>query len=244
MKKLLITALLLLLGTGTVFAADNDFDFAGIANSTFGTAVREAGLLTAYRAVAPAEPGGLTGFDIGIEASFAEFDEQIWDQILVGNDTPSYVVAPRLHLRKGLPFLNIDLGASYAYLPDSDVKMYGGEVQWAILEGTAATPALALRGHYSKLDGVDDFSLDTYGADVVLSKGFAIFTPYIGGGVLQINGKYTGDQSTFTEILTKQDFTEYRGFGGCQITMALVRLTLEAEFSEMPVYTAKLSLGW
>ena len=33
-------------------------------------------------------------------------------------------------------------------------SLLGGEVQWAMLEGGVAEPALAIRGHYSKLLGV------------------------------------------------------------------------------------------
>ncbi|HAD03294.1 MAG: hypothetical protein A2091_10315 [Desulfuromonadales bacterium GWD2_61_12] len=248
MKHLVIAALLLLLSTGTALAAKYDLTFANtLLNSEFGTIVREAGMFGAYRGVAPAEPQGLTGFDIGVEASVVEIDG-IWYKALNDNgDSPDYLVVPRLHVRKGLPF-NLDIGASYTYVPESDLRLIGGEVQWALLEGSTVTPALALRGHYSTLQGVDDLDLSAYGADVVLSKGFAFLTPYIGGGVVQIDGEYTGNDSDHLQgglyVLQDQSFTEYRGFGGVQIAMTVVRLTLEAEYSRLPIYTAKLSFGW
>lgn len=247
MKKQLITVLLVLFSCGSAMAAKYDFALDNtILNSEFSTIVREAGMLTAYRAVAPAEPGGITGFDFGLEFSAAEIDNA-WTKAFLNNDAPDYLGVFRLHARKGLPF-NLDIGASYLYIPESDVQMLGGEVQWAILDGTAATPALALRGHYSTLLGTDEVDLTSYGADAVLSKGFAFLTPYVGAGVVQIDGKYAGNDPNLVQgglfELQDQSTTEYRGFAGCQITMALVRLTLEAEFSDMPVYTAKLSLGW
>jgi len=243
MKNFMIAALLLLLGSGSVLAAGNDLNPVNITNSEFATLVRELGMLSAYRAVAPAEPGGLTGFDFGIEASFAEIDTTVWDKVVSDGNAESYLGIARFHARKGLPF-NLDVGVNYLYIPDSDVRFIGGELQWAVLAGSTVSPALALRGHYTAMTGGKNVDISSYGADAILSKGFAFFTPYIGGGVVQIDGKYTGSDPILLPLLQDQSATEFRGFGGVQIAMALVRLTLEAEYSRMPIYTAKLSLGW
>ena len=243
MKKLLTALLLLSVCAAPAFAGKYDFaippDFG---NDTFKSLVKEAGAVVAYRGVAPAEPGGLTGFDIGVETSFVEVDSDVWDQVFESQDTPGYVVIPKVHVRKGLPF-GIDLGASYAMVPDSNIEVLGGEIQFAIMDGSAALPALALRGHYSTLLGVDDLDLEVYGGDLVLSKGFLFLTPYIGAGVLQTEGEYKGNTSQ-SQPLADQSETTQRVFGGVQIAMALLRITLDAEYAEVPVYTAKVSLGW
>jgi opacity protein-like surface antigen len=244
MKRILTTLLLLSLCTAPAFAAKIDFaiptDFTA---NELEDMVKEAGTVIAYRGIAPAEPQGLTGFDIGVEASFFKVDTALWDQVLDSNDTPGYLPVPKLHVRKGLPF-GIDLGASYAMVPSSNIKVVAGEIQYAILDGSVALPALSVRGHYSTLLGVDDLDLNTYGADAVVSKGFLMFTPYAGVGVLRSNGKYTGDIQELKDNLKDQSATTPRVFGGVQVAMALLRLTLDAEFSEIPVYTAKVSLGW
>jgi hypothetical protein len=242
MKRLLMTVWLVSLLAGNAFAAKYDLEILDIGNDTFRTIVREAGILAAYRGVAPGEPQGVTGFDIGIEASFIEIDTARWSQVL-GGETPDFLAVPRLHVRKGLPF-NLDVGLSYAKVLNSNIELLGGEIQWAALEGTAATPALALRGSYSTLLGVDDLDLKTMAADVILSKGFLMFTPYVGAGLVRIDGKYDGADANLQNTLADQKMTETRFFGGVQVAMALLRLTAEAEFSEVPVYTAKLSLGW
>lgn len=248
MKRLLVAMLLVGLLAGNAFAAKYDLEIPGnLANDTFGTIVREAGMLAAYRGVAPGEPQGITGFDIGVEASFIEVDTGKWSQVL-GGETTDYLAIPRLHVRKGLPF-GLDIGLSYAKVVDSNIELLGGEIQWALLDGTAATPALAFRGSYSTLLGVDDLDLKTMAADAILSKGFLMFTPYIGAGAVRIEGKYDGAEPSLTNpnlptYLADQKMTETRFFGGVQVAMALLRLTAEAEFSEVPVYTAKLSLGW
>jgi hypothetical protein len=243
MKRILTTLLLLSLCTAPAFAAK--FDFAiptGFGDSELNDMVKEAGTMIAYRGIAPAAPQGLTGFDVGVEASFFKVDTALWDKVL-NTDTPGYLPVPKLHVRKGLPF-GIDLGASYAMLPASNIKVVAGEIQYAILDGSVALPALAVRGHYSTLLGVDDLDLKTYGADAVVSKGFLIFTPYAGVGVLRSAGKYAGNDPLLKANLKDQSATTPRIFGGVQMSMALLRLTLDAEFADMPIYTAKVSLGW
>ena len=244
MKRILTTLLLLSLCATPAFAAKFDFTIpADFTTSELNDMVQEAGTVIAYRGIAPAEPQGLTGFDIGVEASFVKVDTDLWDEVLDSNDTPGYLPVPKLHVRKGLPF-GIDLGASYAMVPSSNIKVVAGELQYAILDGSVALPALAVRGHYSTLLGVDDLDLKTYGADAVMSKGFLIFTPYAGVGVMRSEGKYTGNDANLKLVLDDQSVTTPRVFGGVQVAMALLRLTLDAEFSEVPVYTAKVSLGW
>lgn len=243
MKRILSLLVLLALCATPALAGKFDLDFPStLANDTFNDIVKEGGMLVAYRGIAPAEPQGITGFDVGVEVSAIKLDTEQWDQVMSG-DAPSYIGVPKLHVRKGLPF-GIDLGASYAAVPASNIKALGGEVQLALLEGSTVTPALSVRGHYSQLLGVDDLDLQAYGADALISKGFLMFTPYVGAGVVRVDGKYAGDDPTLQTMLEDQQETLPRVFGGVQVAIALLRLTVDAEFSEIPVYTAKLSLGW
>jgi hypothetical protein len=240
MKRCFCAILLVLFLAVPALAAKYDLDnFQNLANDEFRTLVREVGAATAYRALAPAEPQGLTGFDVGVAVTVVDIDDE-WEAVFEDLDAPGYLPVPSLRLRKGLPF-NVDIGAFYAQAPRTNLRMYGGEVQWALLEGGVASPALALRGSYSTLKGVDDLDLETYAADAVISKGFAMLTPYAGIGMVRIEGDYTGD---FNPGLDRHKLEEVRYFGGMQVALALLRLTVEAEYLEKPVYSAKISLGW
>lgn len=242
MKRILTVLFLVSLLAAPAFAGKYDISLlSSMTNSKFNDVVKQAGTVIAYRSIAPAEPEGLTGFDIGVEASFFKVDTEIWDEVV--EDTPSYLPVPKVHVRKGLPF-GIDLGASYSMVPSSNIKVIGGEIQYALMDGGVALPAVAVRGHYSTLLGVDDIDLATYGADAVVSKGFLMFTPYVGAGVMRSEGKYTGSDAILKPLLEDQSVTTPRVFGGVQIAIALLRLTLDAEYSDVPVYTAKVSLGW
>ena len=234
-SKLFVSLLLVATCWGTALA-----DFVvppGTGQAEFNAVVTEAGRLTAYRSMMPAEPGGWTGFDIGIAISGVEVEESLWQQFNVDEDA---LAVPRLIARKGLPF-NLDVGAFYAEVNDYDLSLYGVELQWAILDGTAATPALALRGSYTELDAAGEVEVTTTAADLVVSKGLAMLTPYAGIGIVNFDGEYTG---AFPLGLEDFDDDETRIFAGLQFAIALLNFSAEYEQMDEPVYSLKMSLGW
>jgi opacity protein-like surface antigen len=242
LRRIVLIALLIPMSTAAYAGYNLDLGDFGT-QATFDSFVEEVGGLVAYRAMAPAEPGGLTGFDISVAASAVKIDSDLWTLVTTGSSYSSdYLVVPSLRVRKGLP-LNIDVGVSYTGLSGSDISLLGAELQWAILEGSVATPAVALRGHYSQLLGVDDLDMQAYGADLLVSKGFAMFTPYVGVGAVYAKGEYTG---TFAQTVTLEshDFTSARYFGGVRIALALLQITADVEYTEQPVYSLKVGLGW
>lgn len=199
---------------------------------------KELGLAISYLPMAPAEPLGVLGFDIGAEVTAINIDNNLWEKIIIDNDVPGTVVLPRIHLQKGLPF-GFDIGASYTRVPSSNIKVIGGEVKWAIVSGNAALPALAIRGSYTTLSGVDDLDLETIGADISVSKGIAFVTPYAGYGQVWITS-----EANQTFGLQKEEITTAKPFVGAKISLALINFVFEADFGDLPMYTARFNVGF
>ena len=172
-----VAAALALAGSPAVAADINFSNVTVFSQDEFNSLSKQAGAALAYRNMAPAAPLGITGFDIGVEASAISIDKNssYWSKAF-NSDAPSYLIIPKIRARKGLPF-GIDVGAMYSYVPDSNIKLYGAELSKSILDGTMATPAVGIRGTYTKLAGVNDLSLQTYGVDASVSKGFLFLTP-------------------------------------------------------------------
>src|SRR5690554_2121156 len=93
--------------------AANDIDLGGLAGQqrTFDLLVDQLGTAIAYNPVAPAEPLGTAGFDLGLAVSAYDIDGEVWDRVVRDGGAPSYLPVPRLFARKGLPF-GFDVGAS------------------------------------------------------------------------------------------------------------------------------------
>jgi hypothetical protein len=161
--------------------AGNDLD--GIENldqSTFKVFAENMVAATAYKATAPAEPLGITGFDIGIGLTAVDLDKEVFELASEGGWDYSYLPVPRLFAQKGLPF-DIDVGASYTDVPGV-FTLFGAELKYAMLSGSVATPAVAVRISYSKLSGIDELDVENKGIDLSISKGFTVLTPYAGIG--------------------------------------------------------------
>lgn len=200
---------------------------------------KEIGFGLSYFPMAPAEPLGITGFDIGVEVTALDIheDRSYWKNM---GDFPGLLPIPRLHVQKGLPF-GIDLGAMYSTVPGTNISLWGGEVKWAILQGSIATPAVALRGTYTQLTGVDNLDLNTMGYDISISKGFTILTPYAGIGQVKIE---SDPKNIPGNLLTNESITETKYFAGLKVGLGLFNFVGEVDLAEVPAYSLKLGVGF
>jgi hypothetical protein len=240
MKKIL--SLLFSLGcfAQPVWAANID-SIGSLTQSQFKLFSEDMGSALSYKPVTPAEPLGLFGFDLGLEVTDTKLQNPaLWTTATSGAFTSDSLILPKLHAFLGLPF-NFDVGAFYSEAPNADIKAYGGELRYAIIEGGTATPAVAIRGSLSKMTGVDQLSFDTKGLDVSISKGFAMFTPYAGVG--EVWSDSTPYVSPNPNNLTKESFNQNKFYVGCNLKILLVNLDLEYDKTGSDQsYSAKLGV--
>src|SRR2546428_123027 len=141
--------------TAPVRASDNDIHLnAALTRQDFRDLTRQLGFAASYFPLAPAAPLGILGFDAGVEATAVKISQNssFWRNAVQDGNPPTYLVVPRLHIQKGLS-LNLDIGASYAAVPPTDISIIGGEIKWAILSGGVVAPAGAGRVGGPKLVG-------------------------------------------------------------------------------------------
>jgi hypothetical protein len=218
-------------------AADNIDSLGGMSQSDFRLLSEDLGATLSYKPLTPAVSTGILGFDLGVEVTATKLAHpEVFDRA-VSSGAPSTLLVPKVHVHKGLPF-GIDFGASYAQVPNSNIKLIGGAVRYALLKGGPATPALGLRASYTALRGVDQLDLNTAGVDLSVSKGFAFITPYAGVGVVQVT-------STPNNVpgLTRTRFSKNKVFVGANINLMLLNIAVEADRTgDATTFGAKL--GW
>ena len=208
-----------------------------ISQSDFRLLSEDLGAALSYKPLSPGEPLGITGFDLGIEVTATQLENSATYSNAFTGSVPDTLYLPKVHLHKGLPF-GFDIGASYSAVPDSNIKVWGAEVRYAILKGSTTMPALALRGSYSALDGVDQLKFNTTGVDLSISKGFAMFTPYAGIGKVWVRS--TPDPST---LKTEEDFDVGKVFVGVNMNLAVVNIAIEGDKTG-DATSYGLKLGW
>lgn len=238
MNRKIIATVILALFASPVLAADDLDNLGALAQGEFENLSEDLNAVLAYRGVQPAEPLGIVGFDIGIEASSIGTEHgSAW--ATASGDSVSRVPTARLSVNKGLP-LGFDVGAFYSAVPGSNIKLYGGQLRYALVEGGVVTPSVGVRAAVTRLEGVDQLAADTRSMDISISKGFGPVTPYLGIG--RVWGDFTPDASTG---LAPVDVEENRNYVGLRFSMLVMQFSFEAEkMGDRTGYTAKFAFGF
>ena len=223
--KIGLAAVLLFFGGGGAVASDKIDQIENLSQDEFKRLSEDLGSAVGYKAVAPVEPLGITGFDVGIVVTGTELDEDnLWRRASSSGSAPSTIYIPKLHVHKGLPF-GIDVGAFYSELSSEDMTLWGAEVRYAILEGGVAVPALGVRATATQLSGLSQFEVSTLGLDVGVSKGFALLTLYGGAGVQLV------ESDVNISAFNSEEFSQGRLYAGVNVNFLLVNLGLEYDIT-------------
>lgn len=197
------------------YSADLD-SLQSLAQREFRGLTEDLGAALSYKPLIPSEALGITGFDVGVAVTATRLGSiDAWRRATNDNGLDATLPLATLRAHKGLPF-NIDIGAMHATVPGSNVRLYGGELRWAVLPGSTLVPAVAVRGSFTRLGGVDQLDFDTKAIDVSVSKGILMFTPYGGVGQVWSRGTPRGVPG-----LTRESFSQTRVFAGVNINLGL-----------------------
>ena len=192
-------------------------NFNTLSQAEFLAVSKDLAAVTSTKAIEPAAPLGLTGFDVSASSTLTRIqDGAAWAK--VSGDNASNLIQTKLSVSKGLSG-GWDVGGFVAKVPSTNVSVAGVHVKYALLEGNAITPAIALRGSHSRMGGVSGMELNNTGFDVLVSKGFVGFTPYLGVGTVYSSAKATGQSN--------ESFTQSKSFVGVSWNVLLVNLSAE-----------------
>ncbi len=211
------------LAAGAAQAADID-SIQLLSQQEYRALSEDLGAALSYKPLTPAEPLGITGFDIGVAVTATELkNKAVFDRATSGGNLPSYLPVPTIRALKGLPF-GIDVGLMASAIPGTNIRLFGGELRYAILSGNVALPAVAIRGSFSKMTGVNQIDFDTKGIDLSVSKGFLNFTPYGGVGMVWVSSTPNGVPG-----LSKESFSLNKVFLGVNANFLLMNFAFEAD---------------
>ncbi len=231
-----LAVLSLFTAAGTANASTDFNQLKSLSQSEFNQLAKDFTAAGSYKAITPATPLGITGFDLGGEISVTQLENSaVWKK---AGANVSALPMPKLHLTKGLPF-NIDVGASLIAVPDSNIKLLGLEARYALLEGGVATPAVGVRAAYSKLSGVDQLGFDAKSVELVASKGFLMLTPYVGVG------RVWGSVTPHVGTLQKTSPTSSKVFAGLNANFGLFNVAGEVDRTgSNDTVSVKLGFRW
>ncbi|WP_348672109.1 hypothetical protein [uncultured Abyssibacter sp.] len=237
MSKRLIAAACLAVLPVSAMAVDLDLPVGGDQDDFRGVG-EDLSAAVAYRSASPAETGGLLGFDVGALFSYTSVENSDSWQSLVGED-PSGLGFVSLVASKGIPLINVEVGAQLGLVPGTDVTLFGGEARYSFVSGNVAIPAVSLRVAYQSATGEDDIEAEALSYDVSISKGFVFATPYVGYG--RVDSEVTTDVAGYED----EDYDLDRVFGGVRFSLAIMKITAEAEkIGDNSAFNLRLAFGF
>ncbi|HEV7519070.1 MAG TPA: hypothetical protein VGR07_22500 [Thermoanaerobaculia bacterium] len=186
-----------------------------------------------------AAPLGLLGFEVYADATYdSSFDSQPFFKTVVDGNLPGGVLSVgRVGVRKGLPG-GVDLGVSYGEALGSQVKLVSAEVQYALIKGGLLAPALSLRATGTRTVGSGAYDLHQFGAELLLSKGFAVLTPYIGAGLTYSQGRLGRGLAERTDNTTRAV-----AYAGLRLNLLLPKIIVEVEKGEVVQGAVRIGFG-
>lgn len=199
---------------------------------------RELGLAGSSKALSSSAPLGADGLDINLELVLSDISEDSEYWMMSTETIPEYIPIPKVRIIKGFP-LNIDAGAFYSDIPNCKSYVWGAELKWAIMEGRASLPDVAIRGGYTQVEDIEGLELDTRSADISFSRDVESLIPYAGFGKVWIES----DPEGFMQ-LNKVSLTQMRYFIGIETSLLWFKTAIEAEFAHINSYSLKLSASF
>jgi hypothetical protein len=187
-----------------------------------------------------AAPLGVVGFNVFAEGSYDRGfgGEPFADTTVRGGLTGNALVFGRAGVRKGLPG-KIDLGVAVSQALDGDVKLGSAELSYALLAGGAAKPAVGIRLTGTRTLSARAYALDQEGAEILVSKGFLLLTPYAGVGIVHSSGRLRGDLRTLST-----DDTRGIAYAGLSLNLLLPKITVEVEKGEVVQGRVRVAFGF
>ena len=207
-------------------AAAADFNnLVGLGQTSFKILSEDLGSALSYKPVTPAEPLGILGFDVGIAITATDISRSTNILNLATNSTDfsKTLIVPKLHVAKGLP-MNFDIAAFISKVPTTSISLVGGEIRYSPLAGGTIMPAVAVRGAFTKLTGVNQLDLNTKSLDVSISKGILMFTPYAGIGRVWVTST-----PNVGPVLKEESFSKSKIFIGANLNFGLMNIALEGD---------------
>ena len=241
-----MAALLLGSASAHAFPSFTDTTPGNLTNGAISDAIRTVGIGADHRPYQSANPLGLViGLDVGIDVTAVAVPQSFKNAMSLAGNTdkvPDLVFAPRINLRKGLPW-GIDVGTSF--IGFDNARLFGIDVQYALLDDKL--PAnLAVRGSYNTAK-LWYLKATTFAFDLVGSVKIPLIAePYVGVGWQVGSGQVDIPATQLASgVSGNQSFSNTRFFVGLPISFTILHLTFEYGYStaNISTYGAKVSLA-
>jgi hypothetical protein len=214
---------------------------------------REAALVAYFRPLIDAKPMGKKNFEIALLQWNTAIDDadDAWNDTFVHPDSAhwlkegSRLPIPGLTFRAGIAN-RLDLGIYWTRSIGANYGFWGAQLQYNLVNNVERNWAASTRLNFVSMYGPEDLNLNVMGLDFLASKEFQIrsdrftISPYIGVSTFLSNSH---EKTTAVE-LDDEHVVGAQGMVGAVLKLALVRVAVEYNFSEVSTLSYKIGIAF
>lgn len=214
---------------------------------------REAGMVAYFRPLSDAKPLGKHNFEVALLQWGTAIDDasEAWNNTFVHPDTTHWLkegprlAVPGLTGRVGITD-DLDVGVYWTINPAANYGIAGAQVQYAFLNKPDRPWKASARLGFSSLYGPEDLDLDVYGADVVVSREFALFSnqlmvsPYAGASAFVSHTR----EKTSVVNLNDVNIAGMQVMAGATAKFSFLRLGVEYNVGPVNTLSFKMGIGF
>jgi len=214
---------------------------------------KEAGLVTYYRSLTDARPMGVGNYEFSILQWNTTIDDtkDHWNDTFVHPDSVHWLKEgeqlgiPGLTFRTGITSA-IDIGVYWIKNPGANYGIWGGQVQYNLVNDMENTWAASARASIASLYGPDDLDLTVYGVDLIASKEFAVYSDWISVSPYAGVSTYLTHAHETTQAVNLHDETigGVQGMVGASSKISFAALAIEYNIAAVNTLSFKIGIGF
>lgn len=214
---------------------------------------KEAGMVTYFRSLTDAKPLGTGNYEFSLLQWATTIDDtkDAWNDTFVHPDSAHWLKEgdqlgiPGMSLRTAVTN-NIDVGAYWIKNPGANYGIWGGQLQYNVVNDNENLWAASVRASFASLYGPADLDLTVYGIDVLASKEYAVYSDWVSVSPYAGVSTYLTNAHEKTAAVNLQDETVagVQGMVGAVAHISFAKLAFEYNVAAVNTYSFKIGFGF
>jgi len=211
---------------------------------------QEAGLVAYFRPLRDATSMGVGRYEFSILQWTTKLDDtqNAWNDTFVHPDSTHWLTEgaglgfPGLTFRTGITE-KLDAGVYWTKNFEANYGFWGGQVQYAFIQGEANDLAASGRMSFVSLYGPDDLGLNVVGLELLASKRFDVYSDWVSISPYAGVSTYLSNSHETTTAVDLQDehVVGIQGMAGAVAHISMARVA--AEYNVARVHSFSLKVG-
>lgn len=213
----------------------------------------EAGVVSYFRPLTDAKPMGTGNYEFSMLQWSTTINDAdaAWNDTFVHPDSTHWLKEgeqlpiPGFTFRTGITS-DLDLGVYWIKNPDANYGFWGGQLQYGVLNDAEKNWAVSVRASIISLYGPADLDLSVYGADVLASRQYDVYSDWVTISPYAGVSTYlsSSHETTAAVNLHDENIAGVQGMVGAVTQISFAKLGVEYNVAKVNTFSLKIGIGF